>query len=192
MSSEPKTFLTPAEYLDIERKAEYKSEYYQGEMFAMAGASLPHAIIVSNIVGELRQQLKAMPCGVYSNDLRVQVTHTGLYTYPDVIVCCGTPQLADDYMDMLLNPTLIIEVLSHSTRDYDRGRKFEHYRTISSLAEYVTVTQDAPHIERWTRQPEDRWLLTEFRELNQTVELASAGCVLALAEVYAKIDWAKR
>jgi len=126
---------------------------------------------------------------VYSSDLRLRVSSTRLYTYPDVIVAPGEPQFADDQKDTLLNPLLIIEVLSDSTSDYDRGRKFEHYRALPSLMEFVTVAQDKPHIEQWTRQPESHWLLTEFGNLAQTIKLASVDCVLPLAEVYDKVEW---
>jgi Uma2 family endonuclease len=189
MSSQPTTFLTPAEYLDLERKAERKSDYFQGEMFAMAGASPRHVEIVMNLVIELGRQLKGRPCRVYSSDLRLRVSPTGLYTYPDVLVLCGEARFADDQKDTVLNPTLIIEVLSDSTRDYDRGRKFQQYRALPSLREYLTVAQDGAHVEHWTRQPEDRWLLTEFSDLTQTIQLTCIGCVLPLAEVYDKIDW---
>ncbi len=134
MPSQLKARLTPEEYLAIERKATYKSEYVNGEMFAMSGASPHHVLIVTNVVAELRQQLKQRPCTVYSTDLRVKVRPTGLYTYPDVIVVCGQPQFDDEQQDTLLNPTVIVEVLSESTKDYDRGGKFEHYRGLMSLA----------------------------------------------------------
>lgn len=156
MALQPKSFLTPEEYLVIERKAEYKSEYFNGEMFAMSGVSPSHVLIVSNIVAELRGQLKQKPCNVYSSDLRVRVSPTGLYTYPDVVVVCGQPQLADEQKDTLLNPTLIVEVLSDSTQDYDRGRKFEHYRSLSSFTEYLLIAQDRCHVEHFVRQADNR------------------------------------
>ena len=190
MSSQPTTLLSPDEYLELERKAEFKSEYFQGEVFAMAGASRWHGLIVLNVGAELRQQLKARPCETYASDMRLRVSPSGLYTYPDVMVVCDEAQFADDQKDTLLNPNLIVEVLSDSTRDYDRGRKFQHYRTVPSLREYLTIEQDAPHIERWTRQPEDRWLLTEFSDLSQSVQLTSVSCVLSLTEVYDKVKWA--
>jgi Uma2 family endonuclease len=189
MSSQPTTLLSPDEYLELERKAEFKSEYFQGEMFAMAGASRWHGLIVTNLIRELSQQLKTRPCETYSSDLRLRVSPNGLYTYPDVMVVCGEAQFGDNRKDTLLNPVLIVEVLSDSTRDYDRGRKFQHYRALPSLREYLTVEQDAPHVERYTRQPEDRWLLTEFNDLSQSVQLASVDCVLPLVEVYDKVDW---
>lgn len=194
MSAQP-TFLTPAEYLERERRAEYKSEYFQGEMFAMAGASERHGLIVANLVGELRQQLKGKPCRVYPSDLRLRVTAAGLYTYPDVIVVCGDIQFADDRKDTILNPVLIIEVLSESTRDYDRGRKFQYYRTLPSLVEYLTVAQDEPQVEHHTRQSatpgstNGGWLLLEFNKMSETIPLVSIPCALPLTEIYDKVDW---
>src|SRR5208283_3813720 len=127
MSTQSKTFLTPEQYLEIERKAEFKSEYYQGEMFAMSGARFAHIGIVANAVASLHQQLRGGPCRPLSNDMRVRVTPTGLYTYPDVVIVCGEPQFLDSTFDTLLNPSVIIEVLSESTEVYDRTRKFEQY-----------------------------------------------------------------
>lgn len=189
MSSQPTTFVSEAEYLERERRAEYKSEYYNGEMFAMAGASRRHAVITTNLVMALGQHLDDRPCEVYSNDMRLRVAPTGLYTYPDLMVACGDLQFADDQKDTLLNPALIIEVLSDATRDYDRGQKFEHYRTLPSVLEYVTVAQDRPHIEHWTRQPENRWLLVEYSDISQSIQLASVGCTLPLARIYKKIEF---
>ena len=188
MPSQLKIRLTPAEYLAIERKAPYKSEYVNGEMFAMSGASPSHVLIVTNVVAELRQQLKQRPCTVYSTDLRVKVRPTGLYTYPDVIVVCGQPQFDDEQQDTLLNPTVIVEVLSESTKDYDRGGKFEHYRSLTSLTEYILIAQDKPHVEHFVRQPDNRWLLAETNRLDDTIHLPSIACHLELAEVYDKVD----
>ena len=136
MAAQPqhKPYVSPQEYLVIEREATYKSEYFNGEMFAMAGASRRwHNLLVTNIVGEIRQQLKGRQCNIYANDMRVRIPSTGLYTYPDVIVVCGEEQFEDDELDTLLNPTLIIEVLSKSTAGYDKGEKFAHYRQLDSL-----------------------------------------------------------
>ena len=175
--------------MEQERRAEYKSEYFGGEVFAMAGASRRHGLIVTNLIRELSLQLKERPCEVYAGDLRLRVTPTGLYTYPDVMVICADVRFADDQKDTVLNPVVLIEVLSESTRDYDRGRKFQHYRTLPSLMEYLTVAQDEPHIEHWSRQQEDRGLLVEFSNLGQSIQLASINCVLPLAEIYDKIEW---
>jgi len=191
MSAQPKTLLSPEEYLEQERRAEYKSEYLAGEVFAMAGASRRHGLIVTNLIAELRQQLKGKPCEVYSGDLRLRVTPAGLYTYPDVMVVCADVQFADDQKDTVLNPVVLIEVLSESTSDYDRGRKFEFYRTVPSLREYLTVAQDKPHIEHWTRQQEDSGSLVEFNNLSQAIRLASIECILPLREIYDKVEWAQ-
>jgi Uma2 family endonuclease len=182
--------LTPEEYLEIERRAETRSEYLDGEMFAMAGASLEHSQIVSNLVGELSKQVKRRSYRALPNDLRIHIPATGLYTYPDVVVVCGEPRLEDEHFDTLLNPTLIIEVLSPSTEAYDRGKKFEHYRTVESLAEYLLVSQDAPRIEQYLRQPDGRWLFTAVAGMDSNITLPSIQCELSLAEVYDKVVFA--
>ncbi|MBV8903658.1 MAG: Uma2 family endonuclease [Acidobacteriia bacterium] len=180
--------MSEAEYLEQERRAERKSEYRQGEVFAMTGANRRHSLIVTNLTAELGQQLKEKPCEVYASDLRLRVTAAGLYTYPDVMVACGEIQFADDQKDTILNPVLLIEVLSESTRDYDLGGKFEYYRALPSLMEYLTVAQDEPHVGHWIRQPEDHWLLVETRDLSQTIELVAIPCRLAMAEIYDKVE----
>jgi Uma2 family endonuclease len=189
MSSQRTTLLTPEEYLEIERRAERKSEYFQGQMFAMSGASRPHVLIVTSLVRELGNWLDARPCEIYSNDMRLRVTPNGLYTYPDVIVACGEPQFADDQSDTLLNPVLIIEVLSVSTEAYDRGKKFEQYRTLPSLREYLLVAQDAPRIEQFTPQPDGHWLCAETSGMDASIRLASIDCVLPLTKIYNKVNW---
>jgi Uma2 family endonuclease len=188
MSSQAETHYTPEEYLALERQAPCKSEYYAGEIFAMAGASRWHNLIVTNVLREFSLQLKGRPCTTYPSDMRVKVSPTGLYTYPDVIVVCGEAQFEDHQQDTLLNPTLIVEVLSESTEAYDRGGKFAHYRKLPSLMEYVLIAQTKPHIEHYVRQPDNRWLLAEADSLPDTVHLASIDCRLALAEVYDKVD----
>ena len=180
--------LTPQEYLAIERNAEYKSEYFDGEMFAMAGASKRHNLIVTNIVRELSLQLKGRPCEVYSSDMRVKVSETGLYTYPDVVVMCGEAQFDDSQLDTLLNPIVIIEVLSKSTQGYDRSEKFAHYRMLETLAEYILVVQKMYLIEHYVRQPDNQWLLSEARNLQNVIQLPSIKCTLALSEVYDKVQ----
>jgi Uma2 family endonuclease len=188
MASQPQNYITPEEYLELERKADHvKSEYFDGQIFAMSGASRRHILIVTNLVVQLGVQLKKRPCEVYSTDMRLRVSPTGLYTYPDVIVMCGEPKFADDQSDTLLNPTLVIEVLSESTKDYDRGGKFEHYRAIESFREYVLIAQDKPHVEDFVRQPDNRWMLSETNDLQDTIELVSIDCRLALSEIYYKV-----
>ena len=188
MNPQPKPRLTPEDYLAIERSAEFKSEYFDGEIFAMAGASRAHNSIVLNTGSEIRQHLKNRSCKAYVNDMRVKVNPTGLYAYPDVIVVCGKEQFEDTHLDTLLNPTLIIEVLSDSTEAYDRGRKFEHYRHLDSLVEYVLIAQQRPHVESFRRQSDQHWLLTECSGLDATLRLQSIDCDLALAEIYAKVE----
>lgn len=188
MSLQPKPRLTPEDYLAIERSADFKSEYFDGEIFAMTGASEPHNIIVINSVIALGNQLKKRPCKLYANDMRVKVDPTGLYAYPDLVVVCGKAQLEDAHLDTLLNPTLIVEVLSDSTEAYDRGRKFEHYRKLESLTEYVLISQHWPHVESYRRQPDHHWLLTECSGLDGVLRLESIDCELALAEIYDKVE----
>ncbi len=189
MVSNPKTYYTPEEYLALERICEAKHEYYSGEIFAMSGASKWHVLIVTNLVYELQSQLKGGPCQVYSTDLRVRVAPTGLYTYPDVISLCDEPRFSDEQQDTLLNPALIIEVLSESTKDYDRGGKFEQYRTIESFVEYLLIAQDRPHVEHYFRQPDGSWILHETNNLEDTIQLKSVPCSLRLSEIYNKIDF---
>lgn len=180
--------ITPEEYLARERKAETKSEYFDGEIFAMSGASPAHVLIVTNIVRELSGQLRPRDCTVYSTDLRVKVSAAGLYTYPDVVVVCGAPRFEDEQKDTLVNPKVIVEVLSKSTQDYDRGAKFEQYRTIESFTEYVLIAQDKPHVEHFIRQPDGRWLLAETNRLDDRIELETITARLALADAYEKVD----
>lgn len=187
MEPQPKPYLTPEDYLAIERQAETKSEYLDGEMFAMTGGSCWHSLAIGNLVRELSLQLRKRPCQVYPSDLRVHIPATGLYTYPDVIVVCGEPRFQDEHQDTLLNPTVIIEVLSPTTEAYDRGKKFQHYQSIESLAEYLLVSQSEPRVEQFLRQDDNRWLLTTTTGLKAVLTLPSIQCELALAEVYEKI-----
>jgi Uma2 family endonuclease len=188
LSTQPKTFLTPEQYLAIERAAAYKSEYFNGEMFAMAGAARAHNLLLSNAVRELSQQLRSRPCEAYPSDMRVQVSATGLYTYPDAIVVCGQPVFLDQRQDTLLNSTVIVEVLSPSTEAYDRGRKFEHYRTIGSLRQYLLISSDRVHADLFTLQ-DGRWVLTSADGPEDALELESIGCRLAMADLYEKVEF---
>jgi Uma2 family endonuclease len=161
--------------------------YFDGELMAMTGSSRKHNLIVANIIGELRQQLKGKPYELYANDMRVRIPAADIYTYPDLAVVCAEPKFEDDYVDTLLNPTLIVEVLSKSTESYDRGKKFGYYRTLESLAEYLIIAQDDYKVEHYVRQPDDRWLLSYIQSLQGVVELVSVQCVLPLNEVYDKV-----
>ena len=190
MSAEPVSRMTPEEYLAWEREADTKHEYLDGEVFDMAGASLAHNLIVSNLVGELRTRLKGRPCQVYPSDLRLQVTETGLYTYPDVMVVCGQPVLADEKQDTLLNPKVIFEVLSPTTEASDRTWKLAHYRHLESLAEYVMVAQDRFQVEQYVRQPDGAWLFREYQSPDDTLRFPSLGCEIPLSEIYYLVEMA--
>jgi len=189
MSRQVKSYITPEEYLAFERKAETKNEYVNGEIFAMTGASRKHNIIEGNIFGELRQQLKGKPCEVYPGDMRVKAPASRSYVYPDVVVVCGEPQLEDDYLDTLLNPTLVVEVLSKSAESYNRLAKSSFYRTIESLSEYLLVSQEEYRVEQYVKQTEGRWLLADVRALEGVIELESIGCSLALRDIYERITF---
>ena len=189
MSAIPKTKLTPAEYLEFERKSETKHEYFDGKVFAMSGAKRNHNKITTNLSGLIWQHLKGKNCESYSNDMRVLVPKTGLYTYPDVVVVCGEPKFQDDVFDTLLNPVLLIEVLSETTESYDRGKKFQHYRSIESLQEYVLVSQDEARIEKYVKTGDGFWLLSEAVGLDSEIKFDSIGCPIALDEVYDKVNF---
>jgi Uma2 family endonuclease len=187
MSAHAQTRLTPEEYLEIERAAEFKSDYYDGRMYAMSGGSLRHAFISGNLIRELGSTLKNRPCSVATSDLRLRVGSGRLYTYPDVIVLCGPAKPADRHGDILLNPTVIAEVLSPSTERYDRGVKWTQYRTIESLQEYAMVSQTEPRVEIFRRQPAGKWLFTEFAGLDAACRFESLDCTILLADIYHNI-----
>jgi len=188
MASQTKPHYTPEEYLAIERGSEGKSEYYGGEIFAMSGASERHNLIAANILAGLHAQFRGRPCKVYTSDMRVKVNPTGLYTYPDVVALCGEARFDDEQKDTLLNPTLIIEVLSKSTEAYDRGEKFAHYRKVDSLTEYLLVSQEKHQVDHYVRQSDNHWMLTDASNLEDTISLTSINCVLALNEIYDKVE----
>jgi Uma2 family endonuclease len=189
MATVPKSSLTPQQYLAQERKAEFKSQYFRGEMFAMAGASREHNLIVANIVRELGNALKGRRCEVYPSDMRVKVAKSGLYTYPDATVVCSEPEFEDDQFDTLTNPTVLVEVLSDSTESYDRGGKFRRYREIDSLKEYVMISQDQASVECYLRQTGGQWLLKETQSLDESVTFESIQVTIPLAELYRSIHF---
>lgn len=193
MSAIPRKKLTETEYLAIERAAEFRSEFYNGEMFplqgsggplGMAGAKFDHNRIKENLSFELTKSLKGGPCQSLSSDMRVRVSATGLYTYPDVVVVCGPPEFADENRDTLLNPIIIIEVLSPSTEKYDRGEKFRQYQQIESLQELVLIAQDEPAIERFVRQADGSWPSTETTGMEGSFAFHSIPVTLPMAAIY--------
>ena len=179
--------LTPREYLEFERASEIHHEYYEGVVYAMSGAKRRHNLVVSNIVAMLTTQFKDRPCEVYSSDMRVKAAATGLYTYPDVVAFCGEARFEDDEEDTLLNPSIIIEVLSPSTEAYDRGEKFAHYRRISSVAHYVLISPDRMRVEHFRPQSDGSWVLDEHSQPDETVELTGIRASLPLSEIYDKV-----
>jgi len=189
MTTHPDVRLTPEEYLRLERAAEWKSEYVDGDMFAMSGASPRHVLIATNLARELGNQLREGPCTTYTADLRVATDKLRHYTYPDVVVACEPLQYADEHRDTITNPTLIAEVLSESTEKYDRGAKFERYRAIPTLAEYMLVAQDRVHIELYTRRADGGWVLREWNDPEDEIDLTSPRCRVKVAEVYAKVTF---
>ena len=189
MSTIPVRRSTPSEYLAIERAADHRSEFFRGEMFAMAGASYAHNLIVSNLVRELGNRTKGGPCQTLSSDMRLLVEETGLYTYPDALVICDPPEFVDDRRDTLVNPTIVLEVLSKSTEVYDRGKKSSHYRQLASLREYMLVSQDEARIEHYARQPDGHWLLTDAVGLDSSLSLPTLSCEIPLAEIYARVEF---
>lgn len=173
-------------YLAFERQAPQRHEFVGGRVRAMSGASRDHNLITLNIAGELRNQLRGGPCETYAGDMRVKVAASGLYTYPDVVVACDSPRFEDAVLDTLLNPTLIVEVLSPSTEAYDRGAKFDQYRQIPSLKDYVIVAQDRHWVACFTRR-RNAWLLVEHADRHDVLRLSSIACRLSLAEIYERV-----
>lgn len=189
---------TIEEYLAFERESEERHEYLDGQIYAMAGESTQHADISVNVVSELRSQLKGTPCRVWTKDTKVLSgpaiktyrSTKGLFSYPDLVVVCGEPQFLDEHQDGLLNPTVIIEVLSPSTESFDRGEKFRRYRThVASLTDYVQVSQALPLIEHFRRQPNDEWVLSTVSAMDSSLHLASIDCTLQLSEVYDRVSF---
>lgn len=184
-----KQFISEEDYLKMEEVSPVKHEYLDGEIFQMAGASNNHNTIAMNIAAELHQQLKKRACKVYQNDMRLYIEKEGIYVYPDVMVVCSKPKIKKyKSLDNILNPVFIVEVLSSSTADYDKGAKFEQYRTIESFKEYLLVSQDTKQITRYTRQTDESWILMDFIGDKTTIELFSIECSLAMDDVYDKVD----
>jgi Uma2 family endonuclease len=189
MASNPKQRFTPEEYLELERKAEFKSEYLDGQIYAMAGASPAHCVITPNLTSELVSQLGETPCQVFSSDMKVRTTYKGLYSYPDLSVVCGEPIFHDDKQDILINPKVIFEVLSPSTEAFDRGAKFFRYQIIDTFTDYVLIAQDEPRLEHFIRQQDGGWLLYIVRGLENKLSIPSIDCTISLAGLYDRIKF---
>ena len=184
MSAAARRLLTPAEYLEIERQAETKSEFFAGEMFAIARCKYPHNRIKDNLATELNLQLRGGPCFALTSDMRVKVQTSDLYTYPDIVIICEQPQFEDDHTDTLLNPRVLVEVLSEATEGYDRGAKFAYYQKIPTLQEFVLVAQDRLLLERYVRQADGSWNYTAFGEPSQLFEFTSVPVRVSLSDIY--------
>jgi Uma2 family endonuclease len=182
------TPITPQEYLEMERRSTIKHEYLNGQVYAMSGASYEHTQIASNVARLLGNQLENRECDVVLNDLRVRVSPTGLYTYPDVVVICGEPRFSDSQMDTLLNPVLIVEVLSPTTEAYDRGDKFSHYRTLESLTDYILLSQNRQRIEHYYKQADGEWRFRAAETEGSSITVTSLGVTLDLATIYRRVN----
>jgi len=188
MASHSVTKLTEEQYLTLERAADFKSEYFDGEMFAMSGASMQHARLQQNLSTELSIALRGGRCETFGSGLRVRVSRL-MYTYPDISVVCGSPLLADDHQDVLLNPAVIFEILSPSTERYDRGLKRQRYRTIATLQDYILVSQNEIRVEQYTRQENNLWILRDYETLDEELNIASIGVSLSMRAIYNRIEF---
>jgi Uma2 family endonuclease len=189
MSALAEVYISPSEYLELERLAETKSEYLDGRIYAMAGASLAHNTITMNLSREFGNRLRGGACRPFAGDLRVKVSETGLYTYPDLLVVCGELRFDDDARDTLLNPTLIVEVLSPSTEQYDRGEKFAHYQHLESITDYVLIAQDRPRVEHFHKLGHQEWALRVSEGMGNEWTIPSVNCNFRLADIYEKVEF---
>ncbi len=185
----PQPYFTEEEYLAFERASTTKHEYYNGRIYAMTGAKEPHNLINGNTLASLHSQLRRKPCRTYSSDMRVKVIKTGLNTYPDIVILCGQPLFTDSTRDTVTNPVVIIEILSDSTERYDRGMKFQNYRAIDTLRDYILIAQDHHHIEHFSRQDNGLWVLQEATSDADVIHISSIECVLSLQDVYEKVEF---
>ena len=179
--------ITEAQYLKMERAAETKHAFFDGEVIAIPNANVQYCTVARDVMVALHPQVRRRGHHIFAFDMRVKVTVSGLYTYPSIAVVCGEAQFEDAETDTLLNPTVIVDVHPRSTEAYDRGEKFEQYRKLPSLAEYLLISQAKPLIEHFLRQPDGKWLLSEYSAPSDVVELPSTGCRLALADVYEQV-----
>lgn len=189
MSAALRRKLTPEEYLNIERAATFKSEFYRGELYAMAGARYIHNRVLANLIHRISACLEGSSCFVLPNDMRVKSARNNSYFYPDVIIVCGKPQFEDSVFDTLLNPKVIIEVLSDSTERFDRGDKFEEYGNIASLEEYVLVSQDKMQIQRFIRQAQDHWDMRIFKDEAGDFSLQKVKVAIPMKDIYTGIEF---
>lgn len=189
MSAIPRPLYTEEEYLTLERQAAYRSEYYRGEIFAMAGSSSEHNLMAGNLKTYLHRPLRERGCRMYLLEMRLKVMATGLLTYPDAMIVCGQTRYADEHVDTVLNPIVIFEILSDSTEAFDRGKKFDHYRRIPTLQAYILISQERALVERFLRESDVEWKLQVIEGLSETLYLPAVDSMIALADIYEEIDF---
>jgi len=190
MSTQRVPYLTHEQYLEIERKAEFPSEYINGEMFAMSGGTPNHARIALNTAIQLTEQLRGRPCEAFGADLlRLHIAKYNISTYPDVLVTCGAAHLLDALRDTLIDATVIVEVLSPSTMAYDRGEKFRIYRSLPSFSEYLLLAQHEIRAEHYARQSDGSWLFRESTDAAGEIELKSISCSLQIQSLYERVEF---
>jgi Uma2 family endonuclease len=182
-------YISPEEYLAIERDAFEKHEYLNGEIFAMSGASLRHNYIFHNTYGALANFLKGKSCKPFGSDLRIHIPENSFYTYPDISIICGKPETTDSFTDNITNPSVIIEILSKSTINYDRGTKFSLYRSIHTLKEYILIDSNSIMVEIYTRQNDNSWLLKEYKHLSDEFYISTVDLGLSLKEIYDAVSF---
>jgi Uma2 family endonuclease len=187
MAAEPKSLISREAYLAMDRASEERHEFIAGEVFAMVGGTIRHDIIFGNVFVFLRSRLLGSGCEVFSSNMRITIPQLDIYTFPDISVVCGAEDFEDDQEDTLLNPIVLIEILSPSTESYDRGRKYHRYQHIRSFREYVLIAQDAPVVDHCIRQPDGRWLCSTVEGLDADVTLPSLNCTISLREIYARV-----
>ena len=183
--------ITPEEYLELEKNSELKHEYFEGEIFAMTGAKPNHNLISFNIVGELKNQLKGSPCMGFTSDQRIKIEAVTKYVYPDISIACDEVKFDDDPLGSLLNPVVVFEILSDSTEAYDRGMKFQHYRLLPSLQEYILVSQNHCLVEKYVRKNDRSWKYVSYEKMEQTLTIESINCEVLLLDIYYRVEFEK-
>ncbi len=189
MLKKQKNIYTVEEYLELEEKSESKNQFYKGEIFGMSGGSFNHNIISGNFFVELKTAFRGKKCNVFNSDMKVQVKANGLFTYPDLSAVCGEIEFTSQKKNAITNPTLIVEVLSKSTSDYDRGSKFTLYREVPELENYILIDQFSAHIEYFYKNENGFWVLEEFRKLSDTLKIHSLNLEIPLSEIYEEVVW---
>jgi len=182
-------FISHQEYFDMEEAAEYKSEYYHGEIFAMSGASFNHNVIAMNVSGYLHNLFQNSACFVFNSDMKTEIDKERHYTYPDISIVCGDVEFAENRNDTVANPLVIVEILSDSTKDYDRGSKFTAYRNIKSLKDYILIDQYDYHVEYFHKNESGQWSLSEFKNVNDTFKISSIDVELSMKKIYNRVKW---